>query len=410
VLVLCAACGKKGPPLAPLNMGPEAPPDLVARRLGDTVYLQMKVPAKSLAGRGPYSVDHLEVYAVTVAPGIQAPSNAYLLKPAQIIGKIPVRPPQDPDAPEPSDEEKAKETRPAPGDAVTFLEKLTDAQLEPKSLMPKARAKDTNKTKGAKELATAPGAAAAAAPVGPPVLTRMYVVRGVAKNGNAGAPSVRANVPLLAPPGRVRPGAPPSWSESAITVNWAPPPSNTDEVSGVLYNVYAAPPQSQVPSLPSSPSSPLSPSTPIPLNSAPLEATSFTYPGAAPGKEQCFVVRTVAAVGTTFIEGDASDPICVTPKDTFPPAAPKGLTAVGDSGAVNLVWDSNTETDLAGYLVLRGEAPGDRLQALMADPIRDNRYVDRTVKAGVTYVYTIVAVDKAGNRSAPSTRVQETAR
>ena len=33
-----------------------------------------------------------------------------------------------------------------------------------------------------------------------------------------------------------------------------------------------------------------------------------------------------------------------------------------------------------------------------------------TVKAGVTYVYTVVAIDKAGNRSAASNRVQETAR
>src|ERR1041384_5560333 len=62
-------CGKKGPPLAPLNMAPEAPQEVVARRLGYTVYIQMKVPAKSLAGRGPFSVDRLEVYAVTSAPG-----------------------------------------------------------------------------------------------------------------------------------------------------------------------------------------------------------------------------------------------------------------------------------------------------------------------------------------------------
>ncbi|HJY35416.1 MAG TPA: hypothetical protein VJ260_11215, partial [Vicinamibacterales bacterium] len=50
LIVFAAACGKKGPPLAPLNMGPEAPQALTARRLADTIYLQFKVPAKSAAG------------------------------------------------------------------------------------------------------------------------------------------------------------------------------------------------------------------------------------------------------------------------------------------------------------------------------------------------------------------------
>ena len=36
---------------------------------------------------------------------------------------------------------------------------------------------------------------------------------------------------------------------------------------------------------------------------------------------------------------------------------------------MNLSWDANTEADLAGYLVLRGEAPGDTLQPLTPAPI-----------------------------------------
>ena len=112
------------------------------------------------------------------------------------------------------------------------------------------------------------------------------------------------------------------------------------------------------------------------------------------------------------IESDPSDPICVTPRDTFPPAAPKSLQAVGSAGVINLIWEANKEPDLAGYLVLRGEAPGDTLQPLTPEPIKDNRYQDRSIKPGVTYVYAIVAVDRATppNRSALSNRVQETAR
>ena len=45
-------------------------------------------------------------------------------------------------------------------------------------------------------------------------------------------------------------------------------------------------------------------------------------------------------------------------------------------------------------------------------PIAGTSYEDKTVTPGVRYVYAIVAVDKASppNRSAPSLRVEETAR
>ena len=56
----------------------------------------------------------------------------------------------------------------------------------------------------------------------------------------------------------------------------------------------------------------------------------------------------------------------------FPPAAPKDLRAVAEEGAVSLVWDPNTEADLGGYLVLRGEvAAGGTLQPLTPQPIKD---------------------------------------
>jgi fibronectin type 3 domain-containing protein len=122
------------------------------------------------------------------------------------------------------------------------------------------------------------------------------------------------------------------------------------------------------------------------------------------------VVRSVAAFGNGVIESDASAPVCITPKDTFPPAAPKGLAAVGSAGVINLIWDANTEPDLAGYVVLRAEAPGATLQPLVRDPIRETRYADRTAQANVRYTYAIVAVDKTGNRSAPSNKVEEAAR
>jgi hypothetical protein len=228
----------------------------------------------------------------------------------------------------------------------------------------------------------------------------------VSAKGRPGPPSARVEIPLLAAPGPARPGATaPTWDARSVTLTWQPPASTSDEVPGVQYNVYVAPAAGSAPVG-------VSVGPPAPLNPKPLDVTTFVHDGAAPGTEQCFVVRSVATVGTALVESDPSSPICVTPSDTFPPAAPKNLQAVGSAGVINLIWDANTDADLAGYLVLRGEAPGDTLQALTPAPLKETRYQDRATKPGVTYVYAIVAVDRATppNRSATSNRVQETAR
>ena len=89
------------------------------------------------------------------------------------------------------------------------------------------------------------------------------------------------------------------------------------------------------------------------------------------------------------------------------------LAAVPTAGQISLIWDANTEKDLAGYLVLRGEGgPDAPLAAITPAPIRETSYRDTTVKPGVTYVYVVVAVDNATppNTSPQSARVQETAR
>jgi hypothetical protein len=402
LLAGAAACGKKGPPLAPLNRAPEAPKAVEARRLGDTVYLRLTVPDKPAAGAGEVSIAYLEVYAATLAPGAVSPPNRDFLRPAFVIAKIPVRPPPvEDDVPE-----ENTDKRPKPGDTIGFLEQLTPALREPQEVskpVPAAAKPESAAPTPPPGTAPAPPAAAPATAAAP-VLTRVYAVRGVAKNGAPGPASTRVTVPLLEPPAPARPGAA-TFDSSSVTITWQPPASSSDEAPGVTYNVYAAP-------APGSQAIPDSTSAPAPLNPAPLTDTRFSQAGAAAGQERCFVVRSVATVGTAAIESEPSEPMCVTPRDIYPPAAPKGLAAVSGAGVINLIWDANTEPDLGGYIVLRGEAPGDTLQPLTSEPTRETRFADRTVVTGVTYVYAIVAVDRQTppNQSALSAKVQETAR
>ena len=404
-VAVTVGCGKKGPPLAPLNIAPEAPQALAARRLADTIYIQFKVPAKSTLGTGPFSVDHLEIYAATIGPDAASPPNRDLLKPQFVVAKIPVRPPPDPESP-PADE---TDKRPLPGDTIAFVETVTPAILAPQQVS-KPVVVDPRKAAATPPAGVPPPVAPAGAPPAPAaapapaVLSRIYVVQGVAANGSKGSPSARVSVPLLSAPAAARPRTP-SFDASSITLAWDPPASRTDEAPGVTYNVYAMPAAGT-----GAAGLPLT--APVPLNPAPLAETTFSRAGAAAGSEQCFVVRSVATVGTATIERDPSDPICVTPRDTFPPEPPKGLAAVGGTGVINLIWDANTDADLGGYIVLRGEAPGDTLQRLTPEPVRETRYADRTVQPGMTYVYAVVAVDRASppNQSGQSNKVQETAR
>lgn len=151
---------------------------------------------------------------------------------------------------------------------------------------------------------------------------------------------------------------------------------------------------------------------PVPLNPQPILTESFQDTRLEFGTERCYAVRMVNAFGTLRLESPASETTCVSPVDTFPPVAPKGLAAVGSESAIDLIWEPSNEADLAGYLVLRG-APGDEtLQRLTRSPIRQTTYRDSSVRRGVRYAYVVVAVDKAepANISAPSARVEETAR
>ena len=78
-------------------------------------------------------------------------------------------------------------------------------------------------------------------------------------------------------------------------------------------------------------------------------------------------------------------------------------------GAINLIWDANTEKDLRGYIVLRGPASAESLEPVTKEPIQETSFPDK-VQPGIRFAYAIRAVDTAGNMSAPSARVEETAR
>ena len=177
------------------------------------------------------------------------------------------------------------------------------------------------------------------------------------------------------------------------------------------YYVYeVAPPHPTRPAAPAKAGEP--PPLPRQLTAAPIKTTEYSDARVEYGIERCYVVHTVETVGDLAVASDPSEPACLRAADVFPPAPPKSLAAVASEGAISLIWEANGEADLRGYIVLRGRAPGAPTERLTPEPIRESAFRDASVKPSTRYVYAVIAVDTATppNASAPSNRVEETAR
>ena len=407
--LVVAACGKKGPPLPPLVKLPVAPENLTAERRGNTVHLQFTVPSTNTDGTRPANVANAEVYAITAPQDAVTPmTDQQLLKLATKVGSVRVKAPKNPnltaDADDPGDEVDAPE---GPG-----LEQGTAGRLE-ETL--------TGDTMKAVEMPDVPGAdarlhgsrAADDAPrplVGPPPsgVSRVYAALGTSTRGRRGPLSQRIVVPLVPPP--PPPQAPAiTYTESEVTLTWPPVGSPAaaaakDDVlpsrpigaprPAMTYNVYDV----------------TNPETAVKVTKTPIAEPRHADARIVWGEKRCYTVRAAEAVNGFTIESDAAPATCELLVDTFAPAAPKGVAGIASEGAINLIWEPNTEKDLAGYIVLRGAAPpGGELTPITRAPIPETSFKD-AVPGGVAYVYTVKAVDRAGNTSPASARVTETAR
>ena len=363
VLVPGAACGSKGDPLPPLRLTPAKAEGLSAVRVeGRPITLRFVVPAANADGSVPVDIASMRIFAATMAASRPAPTALDLLGGDLLVATIDVRQPQADGGVTTGGAPDAGPPPPEPGATIVW----EDTTLAPET--------------------------------SPAPMVRYYTVAGVSRRNRVGVASAVVAVPL----GPIE-GAPSnlsaSFTETAIKLDWL------GLAEGARYRVYEVKGDATVA-----------------LTPEPVTGTTFEVPLAAPGAEggpraafgveRCFSVRAARASAGASVESAAAGPVCVTPRDVFPPPAPANLTAVASEGALNLIWDAVDAPDLAGYLVLRGDAPGETLAPLFATPITETTYRDTTAQVGRRYVYAVVAVDTASppNRSAESNRVEETGR
>ncbi|GAB4334220.1 MAG: hypothetical protein Kow0089_03300 [Desulfobulbaceae bacterium] len=96
--------------------------------------------------------------------------------------------------------------------------------------------------------------------------------------------------------------------------------------------------------------------------------------------------------------------------DNTPPAPPVLLSATPDGPDVDLAWQANQESDLAGYLLLRDGQPvnsSGMITDLLSSLVTGLSFRDPDVPDGV-HEYSLAAVDLAGNMSDLSNTLQVT--
>jgi hypothetical protein len=391
VSAIFSACGQKGPPLPPLVLLP-APPVVTADRRGTSVDVGFTVPNANDDGSRPANIARIDIFAINgVGTGM---TDLELIRRGTRVASVPVKSPKDPNetvgAGESTDVLEPPEGKGLDqGAASTVTEQIAALVLgRPDAAVsgPRATARAAVPLLGTSEAG----------------FVRTYIGVGVDKRGRLGRFSKRVTVPLaVAPP---RPSQPTiTYNETKITVSWKPPVAEEAAESSVLpsrplgspseslaYNVYDS-------------------ETGARLTQTPVRDLAYEDSRIEWGATRCYAVRAVEAIGTSTLESEAGEPKCEKLVDTFAPAAPTGLNAVSSEGAINLIWEANAEPDIAGYYVLRGK-PGAHLDRITPMPVAEASFLDSHAPAGIRFVYAVEAVDKAGNVSAESSRVEETAR
>lgn len=347
-LLLVVNCGKRRPPLPPIERVQQRTELLIGVQQGNHVILSWPAPRRNAPDESVQSIRRIDVYRLAEKP--RAPLA------------------------------------------------LTEEEFDARSTLIGSVTYDEIK-KGADYLTYTDSLELAGEP------TRLrYAVRYVNASGQRAAFS---NFLLIEPAARI--ALPPTListdrevSEDAITITWQPPAANIDgstPVNLLGYNVYRVSESENVDSQ--------SPITDSLVSGTQYQDKNFKF-----GERYRYVVRAVSlGTEGGHVESLNSNSILVSPKDTFPPSAPSAITVAAAPGRLSIFFPVNPEGDIAGYNIYRSTDPDlekSKWNKLNATPLTKTTFQDDKVEAGRRYYYYLTAVDQAGNISPPSEVVSET--
>ena len=348
-IALCLpSCGKRRPPLPPVERVPQRTEALSGVQRGNQVILSWPAPQRNASDESVQSIRRIDVYRL--AEKRRAPlglTEEDFGSRSTLIGSVTY------------DQIKSA------GEALTYVDTL--------------------------ELA------------GEPARLR-YAVRYVNASGQRASFS---NFLVIEPAARV---AQPSTliatgnevSEDAITIAWQPPTANIDgstPVNLLGYNVYRLEEAD-------------SDAGAVPINSSLIAGTQFIDKNFKFGDTYRYIVRSVSlGTEGTQVESLNSNSLTVSPRDTFAPSAPTSITVAAAPGRLSLFFPANPEPDVAGYNIYRStdpDLPRDQWTRLNSTLLTRTTFQDEKVESGRKYHYYLTAVDQVGNVSAQSEVVSET--
>jgi len=346
-IAFVTGCGKRRPPLPPVERVLQRTELLSGAQQGNEVILSWPTPQRNAPDSSVQSIRRIDVYRLAEKPGSPLSlTEEEFASSSTLIGSV------------------TYEVIKTAGDTLTFKDTL--------------------------ELAGEP--------------TRLrYAVRYVNYSGQRAGFS---NIIVIEPAARI--AQPPVLTgaevhEDAITLTWQPPVANIDgstPVNLLGYNVYRLDQTQTEPGQ-------------TPINSALVSGTQYQDKNFKFGNNYRYLVRSVS-LGTegAQVESLNSNLIEVSPRDTFPPSAPTGISIASAPGRLSIFFAANPEPDIAGYNIYRStdqNAPKDSWTKLNPTLLTRTTFTDEKVESGTRYYYFIRAVDQTGNISPPSDVYSEVA-
>jgi predicted phage tail protein len=350
VVVLTAlGCGKRRPPLPPVERVQQRTELLSGAQQGNEVILSWPAPQRNAPDSSVQSIRRIDVYRLAEKPGAPlALTEEEFAERATVVGSV------------------TYEQIKTAGDTLTYHDPL--------------------------ELGGQP--------------TRLrYAIRYVNSSGQRAAfsnflsiePAARiAQPPTLQSPVKV--------AEDAITLSWNPPTANIDgstPVNLLGYNVYRMD-ESQSEANQTAINSAL-------VSGTTYADRNFKFGN----EYRYIVRSVSLGTGGAQVESLNSNSVPAQPRDVFPPAPPERPSIAPDPsfGRLAIFFAANKEPDIAGYNIFRSTDPNlpkGTWTKLNQELLTRTNFRDDKVESGKTYYYYIVAVDNAGNVSQPSDVASET--
>jgi len=342
--VVITGCGKRRPPLPPVERVQQRTEFLSGAQQGNEVILSWPAPRRNAPDSSVQSIRRIDVYRLAEKPGAPLALT--------------------------EDEFSAR---------ATVVGSVTYEQIQ--------TAGDTLIYRDVLELAGQP--------------TRLrYALRYVNASGQRAAFS---NFLSIEPAARIAQAptltAQPKVAEDTIAISWQPPAANIDNSTPVNllgYNVYRTD-ESQTEIGNQAINSAL-------ISGTEYADKNFQFGK----DYRYIVRAVSLGTGGAQVESLNSNSISVSPRDIFPPAAPDrpSIAAPEPSSArLAIFFAANKETDIAGYNIYRStdpDLPKQNWIKLNQTLLTRTTYQDDKVEPGKTYYYYVTAIDKAGNVSPPS--------